>query len=180
MDECIGKLMAEVERLGMSENTLVIFMTDHGGDPKYGGSNLPFRGGKATLFEGGIRVPCIARWPNRITPGSVSDQPCSAIDLNATFSEISGFENKQTDGISMLPILLGKSSPTSRTLVWHTGSHESLQRKSWTAVRDGDWKWVQQPGQETMLFNLREDPHETQNLAKIHIDIAQRLQKLAQ
>jgi arylsulfatase A-like enzyme len=180
MDEGIGKLLKEVERLGISENTLVIFMTDHGGDPKYGGSNLPFRGGKATLFEGGIRVPCIARWPNRITPGSASDQPTGAIDLHATFSEITGFKIKQTDGVSLLPILLGKSSPTSRTLIWRTGSHESLQRKSWAAVRDGDWKWVQQPGQEKMLFNLRVDPHETQNLAGIHTDIAHRLQKLAQ
>ena len=180
MDKSIGKILNEVERLGMKENTLVIFMTDHGGDPKYGGSNLPFRGGKATLFEGGIRVPCIARWPGKIKRGAVSDQPWGAIDIHATFSELADLKQDHTDGISMLPTLLGRSQETNRTLIWKTGSHESLQRKSWAAVRHGDWKWIRQPGQPAMLFDLQDDPHETRDLAPTHADVAHRLKQLAQ
>ena len=179
MDKSIGKLLNEIDRLGMKDNTLVIFMTDHGGDPKYGGSNLPFRGGKATLFEGGIRVPCVARWPGKIKAGGVSDQLCGAIDIHATFSDLTDLEQDDTDGISMLPALLGKSTATRRTLIWKTGSHESLQRKSWAAVRQDDWKWVKQPGQHAMLFDLQHDPHETHDLTATHADVAQRLKQLA-
>lgn len=179
MDTSIGKLLAEVDRLGMKNNTLVIFMTDHGGDPNYGGSNLPFRGGKATLFEGGIRVPCIARWPDKIKAGSVSDQPCGAIDMYSTFSEITGFTHGNSDGISILPTFLGKSTATNRTFVWKTGNHESLQRKSWKAVRQGDWKWIQQPGEQDMLFNLSNDPLESHNLANSRTDVLNELKRLA-
>ncbi len=179
MDQSIGKLLDEVDQLGMTDNTLVIFMTDHGGDPKFGGSNQPFRGGKATLFEGGIRVPCIVRWPGKIKADSVSEQPWGAIDIHATFSELADFKKEQTDGISMLPTLLGKSTDTNRTFIWKTGNHESLQRKSWKAVRHGDWKWVQQPGQEDMLFNLRNDPFELQNLAIAETDVLNQLKQIS-
>ena len=180
MDQSIGKLLKEVEHLGMKDNTLVIFMTDHGGDPKFGGSNLPFRGGKATLFEGGIRVPCIVRWPGKIKAGSVSNQPCGAIDIYATFSELTEFKRNQTDGMSMLPTLLGQSTNIKRTMIWKTGSHESLERKAWVAVRQDNWKWVKQPGQRAMLFNLKDDPRETRDLARVHADVAEHLKQLAQ
>ncbi|MCG8648815.1 MAG: sulfatase-like hydrolase/transferase, partial [Pirellulales bacterium] len=88
MDESIGRLMGALEDHGLADNTLVIFMTDHGGDPKYGGSNLPLRGGKATLFEGGIRVPCIVKWPGRVPPGTTSSQVACAVDWFATFAEL--------------------------------------------------------------------------------------------
>ena len=178
MDQSIGKLLNKVNELGMTDNTLVIFMTDHGGDPKYGGSNLPFRGGKATLFEGGIRVPCIARWPGKIKADSVSDQPWGAIDIHATFSELTDLKKERTDGISMLPTLLGKSTDATRTFIWKTGNHGSLQRKSWKAVRQGDWKWVQQPGPRDMLFDLRNDPIEAHNLANTKTDVLHQLKKL--
>ncbi|MDE0866512.1 MAG: sulfatase-like hydrolase/transferase [Rubripirellula sp.] len=180
MDKGIGKLLDVVDELEMRENTLVIFMTDHGGDPDYGGSNTPFRGRKATLFEGGIRVPCIARWPQQIPANSVSPQVACAIDLYATFSELAGYENKGSDGISMLPILLGKSSPLPRTLIWKTGSHQSLGRQSWQAVRDGEWKWVSQPGKQSMLFDLGNDPHETSDVADSNPNVARRLQALSE
>ena len=165
MDESIGKLMHTIDELSMRENTLVVFMTDHGGAPDYGGSNLPLRGAKATLFEGGIRVPCIVRWPGNVTAGSETDAVTCAIDWRATFGEITGYEVGQTDGQSMLGALKSVTMKQTRTLVWRTGAHQSLDRKSWSAVRRGDWKLVVPPGENPMLFDLAKDPTESNDLA---------------
>ncbi|MGI9473283.1 MAG: sulfatase-like hydrolase/transferase [Rubripirellula sp.] len=180
MDESIGRLMQAVDDLSMREDTLVIFMTDHGGDAKYGGSNIPYRGGKATLFEGGIRVPCIVRWPGKIAPNSVSNDVACAIDWFATFGAIVGFDSQGTDSVSMLPTLRDEIASPRRTLVWKTGAHELLGRQSWQAVRDGDWKWVREPGQPGLLFNLAADPFERKDLASSKPELSKRLQKLAE
>lgn len=180
MDKSIGQLMDAVEELGMRENTLVIFMTDHGGDPKYGGSNMPFRGGKATLFEGGIRVPCIVRWPEHIEAGWICNEVGCAIDWSATFAEITGTDSGLTDGVSLLPTLKQQEAMPRRTLVWKTGAHELLGRQSWQAVRDGDWKWVREPGRAGMLFDLGSDPYETRDLANSDQKRATRMQALAE
>ena len=134
-----------------ARQTLVIFMTDHGGDPAYGGSNLPFRGGKATLYEGGIRVPCIVRWPDQIGRRSICDRGRLRSRLVATFGQIVGFEAKRHRRQIDCRLLHGKPADDQRTLVWKTGAHQELGRKSWQAVRDGDWKWVQPPEQDGEL-----------------------------
>lgn len=175
LDESIGKLLKAVDDLGMRENTLVIFMTDHGGDPAYGGSNKPLRGKKATLFEGGIRVPCIVRWPGRVKPGSETNAVTCAVDWFATFGDITGYQVGKTDGMSILPVLEGKPFDVSRHLEWKTGAHQSLQRSSWFAVRDGDWKLVDAPDHDPMLFDLSNDQHETTDLAAKHPEIVKRL-----
>ena len=180
MDKSIGQLMDSIDELSMSENTLVIFMTDHGGDAKYGGSNLPFRGGKATLFEGGIRVPCIVRWPGVINANSVSNDVACAIDWFSTLGEIAGYETKHRDGVSILPVLKGVKTHNERRLVWKTGAHHLLGRQSWQAVRDGDWKWVRQPGHPGMLFNLGTDPRETDDLSAVEPAQADRMKQLAE
>ncbi len=180
MDAGIGRLLDAVDRLSLRERTLVIFMTDHGGDPVYGGSNLPFRGGKATLYEGGIRVPCIVRWPQRVAAGSVCDQVACAVDWYATFGQVVGYDAKQTDGQSILDLLLGRSAASKRTLVWKTGAHQELGRKSWQAVRDGDWKWVKAPEQTGELFDLRRDPQETTDLSAEQPEVTRRLAGLAE
>ena len=180
MDKSIGQLMDAVDALGMRENTLVIFMTDHGGDPKYGGSNTPFRGGKATLFEGGIRVPCIARWPANIDAGWICNEVGCAIDWSATFAEITGVDSGLTDGVSLLSTLQQQKAMPHRTLIWKTGAHELLGRQSWQAVRDGDWKWVREPGRAGMLFDLGSDPYETRDLASSDPNRATRMQALAE
>lgn len=175
MDASIGRLLDTIDDLSMRENTLVIFMTDHGGAIDYGGSNLPLRAGKATLFEGGLRVPCIVRWPGHIPAGAVSDDVTCAIDWFATFGEIVGFETERLDGASMLASLKVESTGRSRRLVWKTGAHHLLGRESWRAVREGDWKWVQPPGQDGMLFDLKSDPGENTDLAAKHPEVAKRL-----
>lgn len=179
MDAAIGRLLQTLEKLSLSENTLVIFMTDHGGDPIFGGSNLPFRGGKATLYEGGIRVPCIVRWPGQVARESVCDQVACAVDWFATFGQIAGYETPESDGRSILDLLRGQKVDEARTLIWKTGAHQELGRKTWQAVRDGDWKWVKAPDQLGELFDLSQDPFEQTNLLEHRPEIAERLIELA-
>ncbi len=179
MDESIGRLLATLDELSISENTLVIFMTDHGGDENYGGSNLPLRGGKATLFEGGIRVPCIVRWPAVVAQGSVSDSVACAIDWFATFGQLAGFEVADRDGISILPILRGEQPAGQRTLIWKTGAHAELERRSWAAVRQGNWKWIKPPTEHAMLFDLAQDPNEQTDLADSRPELAEQLAAIA-
>ena len=180
MDEGVGRLLDALERHDLDENTLVIFMTDHGGDPDYGGSNLPFRGGKATLYEGGIRVPCIVRWPQHVAPQSVCDDVACAVDWYATFGQIVGYGSGQTDGRSIENLLLGNPAESPRTLVWKTGAHRELGRQSWQAVRDGDWKWVKAPDREAELFDLNRDPRETVDRSGELPEVARRLAALAE
>tara|TARA_R110002049_G_scaffold4601_5_gene32768 strand:+ start:1071011 stop:1072384 length:1374 start_codon:yes stop_codon:yes gene_type:complete len=182
LDDSIGRVLDELDRQGLADNTIVIFMTDHGGDPDYGGSNLPLRGDKATLFEGGLRVPCIVRWPQHIPAATQCDAVACAIDWFPTLCEIAGvaFPNESLDGQSILQSLTSCSTDQpNRTLVWRTGSHAELGRKSWYAIRQGDWKWVQPPEQSGMLFDLSHDPNEQHDVADRHPDVASQLEQAA-
>ena len=182
MDDGIGQLLGVLDATGQANNTLVIFMTDHGGDPKFGGSNQPLRGGKATLFEGGLRVPCLIRWPGVIDPGTETDAVASALDWYPTLVALTGIEDPPSnlDGESMLPILNGRTPAEHRPIVWATGSHAELGREAWHAVRHENWKWVDPPGQEGMLFDLGTDPNETSDVSKQHPQVANRLRKLVE
>ncbi|MEM6366411.1 MAG: sulfatase-like hydrolase/transferase [Planctomycetota bacterium] len=181
MDASIGRVLKALDKTQQADHTLVIFMTDHGGDPKYGGSNEPFRGGKATLFEGGLRVPCIVRWPGMTPANSVTDQVASMLDWFPTFAEISGGKAPTNlDGQSLLPLITSRNEPSPsdhRPIVWMTGSHAELSRKSWRAIRSGRWKLIQAPDQTPMLLDIADDPLESSNLANIHPEIIERLQQ---
>lgn len=180
MDAGIGKILAALDSTGQADDTLVIFMTDHGGDPKYGGSNQPLRGGKATLFEGGLRVPCLVRYPKLIAPRSTSDAVASALDWYPTLGELTGYQlPDDLDGQSLLPILSGKPKAAHRPIVWTTGSHAELGRKAWHAVRDGKWKWIQPPDKAAMLFDLSKDPNETTDVSRRYPNIASRLREMS-
>ncbi|QDT62080.1 Arylsulfatase [Stieleria bergensis] len=179
MDKSIGLVLKKLNSTGMDQNTFVIFMTDHGGDAKYGGSNKPLRGGKATLFEGGIRVPCLVRFPGVIQPGSHSNAVASALDWYPTLAELTRISVPKTlDGQSLMPILTGKPVTTHRPIVWATGAHESLERKAWAAARIENWKWVRPPQQKAMLFDLETDPTEQTNLAAKHPALMKRMRTL--
>ncbi|QDT67033.1 sulfatase-like hydrolase/transferase [Calycomorphotria hydatis] len=174
LDDGIGRLMSELNRLQLAEDTLVIFLTDHGGDPKYGGSNLPLRGNKATLYEGGIRVPCIMRWPGVIKPDTRTDAIASSLDLFPTLCTLAGIDDSsyQLDGLDISPTLHGKSTATQdRELYWELGRHDELKRNQWLALRQGDWKLITSPSGGTQLFNLANDPQETTDLSEKHSDI---------
>lgn len=186
MDDSIGKLLRELKVQGLEKDTLVIFMTDHGGDPKYGGSNLPLRGGKATLFEGGIRVPCIIRWPGRVAANTTTDIVSCGVDCFPTLCAIAGINTSHMnlDGVNILPLLQesaeAEQANNARELFWYTGAHRVLDRSNWTALRSGDLKYVKPPGKTAMLFDLRQDPNESIDLATQRPHDLERLANRAQ
>ena len=186
LDENIGKLVKQLKDEGIYENTLLIFTSDNGpsyaggADPAFFESAKPFDGeygrGKGFLYEGGIRVPMIASWPNKIKAGSRSDHISAHYDMLATFTDIAGYENSDdTDGISMLPALLSeKNQEGHEFMYWEFPSYGGQ-----VAVRMGDWKLVRQnlknDKEPTLeLFNLKDDPAETTNLAEMHPEIVKR------
>ncbi len=169
LDDGVGKVIEALDANGLSEDTLVIFLTDHGGDPVYGGSNLPYRGDKATLFEGGLRVPCIMRWPGKIEAGSTSDVVCSSLDLFPTFCSLAGIASNdlRLDGRNLSSVMIEGTGWSDRMLFWELGVHAELERNPWSAVRSGDWKYLQTPDDREFLFNVAKDPYEKRNLMLI-------------
>ncbi len=168
LDDGVGRVLGALKRLDLERDTLVIFLTDHGGDPTYGGSNVPLRGDKATLFEGGLRVPCIIRWPGRIAARSESDSLQTSLDLFPTLCKLAGIEadDARLDGRDLGPVLFDKAQWRDRTLFWELGAHAELERKPWSAVRSGRWKYVQTPSSGEFLFDLEVDPNEENDLSQ--------------
>jgi arylsulfatase A-like enzyme len=181
LDDGIGRILSTLEEQNLDESTLVIFMTDHGGDPNFGGSNIPFRAGKATLFEGGIRVPCLMRWPGKIPAGSKTSAVASALDLYPTLAALAkvpvSVEN--VDGIDISNVLLNAAESPQRELFWELGMHKELKRGQWQALRDGDYKYVQTPTDGEWLFNIKNDPFELRNLKESKLSEFTKLRKRA-
>ena len=167
LDDGVGRVMAALDEYELTDNTLLIFLTDHGGDPVYGGSNKPLRGDKATLFEGGLKVPCLMRWPGRIRARTTSDAVLSSLDLFPTFCELAGVEmgDRQLDGIGLKQQLRDGSDVGDRELFWQTGRHLELNRGTWTALRKGNLKYLREPNGTEHLFDITTDPNEQRNLA---------------
>lgn len=201
IDAGVGDILRTLEELQIDDRTLVIFTADNGPWLSYGdhaGSAGPFREGKGTSFEGGIREPFLARWPGHIPAGSTSDEIAATIDLLPTFAALAGapLPAKPIDGKDISPLLLGTpgaKSPHEALFIWYDGS---LQ-----AVRSGPWKLHfphpyrtmqgQAPGRGGVpgkyrvvpiglsLYNLRDDIGETTNVADAHPDVVARLQQQA-
>ena len=158
LDDGVGRVLAALRRAGRERNTLVVFLSDNGADPDYGGSNRPLRGRKTEYFEGGIRVPCIARWPGRVPAGVTSSQILSALDVFPTFCRLAGVDvaARSLDGID-LSAVLGGGKTIDRDLVWTDGERGALRRGSWKFVRDAS-------GREA-IFDLANDPAEASDLS---------------
>jgi arylsulfatase A-like enzyme len=181
MDTDIGRLLEVLRRRGLDSNTLVLFSSDNGPhkegnhDATFFRSSGPLRGTKRDLYEGGIRVPTLARWPGKIAPGQNSDFPWAFWDFLPTAAEIAGLPPPQgIDGVSILPALLGKRPAPHDHFYWefHEGGFAQ-------AVRQGDWKVVRQlPKFELELFNLKDDIGETHNVAARHPDVVDGMRKL--
>ena len=174
LDQQIGELLAAIERAGVADDTIVIFTNDNGGE--WLSSNAPFFGRKWTVFEGGIRVPAIVRWPERIPAGSVSDQVGITMDLTASILAVTGAAvpvEAQLEGMNLFPVWEGRAPELERTLFWRSGAGPAKQ----TAVRRGDWKVIVD-GPHTYVFDLRTDLSERNDLAKWRQDIAQELYPL--
>lgn len=177
LDDGVGQVMQALEAGGHSDNTLLIFLTDHGGDPVYGGSNRPLRGSKATLFEGGLKVPCVMKWPGHIAGGRTSTAVASSLDLFPTFCDVAGIGTvgQTLDGLSLKGHLLEESELPQRELFWQTGQHAELDRGTWSALRQGRWKYVQDAAGVEYVFDLAADATEQLDLADSAPDILARL-----
>lgn len=188
MDRDIGRLLALLAELGLDERTIVFFTSDngptHGG---VGGSDSEFfqsagtlRGLKGTVFEGGIRVPLIARWPGRIAPGTVSDHVAAFYDVFPTLADLSGIEAPQgLDGLSFAPALLQKGNqPEHAFLLWEFHGYGGQQ-----AVRMGNWKAIRQKLHKSAsspveLYDLASDPSEQHDVAGEHPEIVARAEEI--
>jgi arylsulfatase A-like enzyme len=179
MDADIGKLLDQLRRQGIEENTLVLFSSDNGphaeggNDPHFNDSNGPLRGIKRDLTEGGIRVPMIARWPGKIAAGGTSDWAGSFADIMPTLAEIAGATHKvpsDIDGISFLPTLLGQPEAQRQHEYLYWAFYE---RGGGQAVRMGKWKGVQQPIHTPLrLYDLAADIGEMTDLAAREPEVA--------
>ncbi len=201
LDNSIGRLMAAVDDLGLRERTLVVFLTDNGGvyqiynmKPFNEGpgtdtqltvateefSTAPLRAGKGSHYEGGIRVPCLVRWPGVIAPGRVEATPIHVVDWAATFLDLAGSRapaGHPLDGVSLAPLFRGVAQP-GRALYWYTPFYELRWGVTPSAlIREGDWKLIDffgdsfdararyRPGARVELYDLRADPGESTDLS---------------
>ena len=180
IDWSVDVLLGELNRLGLDDNTLVVFTSDNGSRARAeGGSNAPLRGTKATTWEGGQRVPCIARWPGRIPAGTTSGELTSAIDFMPTFARLAGTTEPQDriiDGVDIGPVLMGEdgaTSPRDCFFYYHTSKLDAVRRGPWKLfVHRNDTPDMPETGE---LYNLREDIGETANVADQHPEVVAEL-----
>jgi arylsulfatase A-like enzyme len=163
IDWCMGILMNHLEQLGLSDNTLIVFTSDNGSRARdEGGSNQPCRGTKATTWEGGQRVPCIMRWPEKIASGTVSDAIVTSMDFFPTFSKLAG-ESVSTeriiDGNDISGLMFDESDFVGNDVFYY------YAQNTLEAIRAGDWKLHFRKGDTEIfeLYNLRDDVSETVN-----------------
>ncbi|MGI6417793.1 MAG: sulfatase-like hydrolase/transferase [Thermoguttaceae bacterium] len=158
MDAAIGEVLDLLDQYELAGNTIVIFFSDNGGAG--GGDNAPLRGGKSSLFEGGVRVCSLVRYPGRIAPGTISGEFLTSLELFPTLAKLAGAEPPPAlalDGFDMMPVLAeGKPSPR-REMFW--------KRRALEAARVDNWKWIR-TGSATFLFDLAKDVAERENLVE--------------
>jgi arylsulfatase A-like enzyme len=202
LDRSVGRLLDALDQRGLAKDTLVIFTSDNGGENRNFEKNSvaaiklglkmngDWRNGKHSVFEGGLRVPFIARWPGHVPANTVSDEPICLVDTLATFAVLTGAQlppaaQGAEDSFNILPAILGEkpSAPLRPALIGHSG---------WGvfSVRQGPWKWIEgkyapakQPSSEKnefhpQLYNLADDPGETRDVIAEHPDVASKLSAL--
>ena len=167
MDHGLGMVLDALDEIGASDNTLVFFTSDNGPVPSFGGTSGGLRGNKRSEYEGGIRVPGLARWPGHVAPGTVSDVPVIGTDVFSTALDITGLPlptDRTIDGASMIPALSGKPIERKIPMFWRTHVSKPNER---VAMRIGDWKIV---GDETLskfqLYEVQKDWQEKNDLAE--------------
>jgi arylsulfatase A-like enzyme len=178
LDECVGRILKTLEESGAAKNTLVIFTSDNGG-PQHS-RNEPFSGRKGTTYEGGIRVPCILRWPGRLTAQSESKQVGITMDLTASIlhlAEAKPLANQPLDGMDIVEHVRQGKADVARTLFWRQRRGEN----TWRGVRTGDLKLVSQQTGKTRqdwVFDLNQDQTEKNDLSASQPNQLKRLQEL--
>jgi uncharacterized sulfatase len=200
LDHYIGQILDAVDKRGLAKNTLVVFTSDNGGHPSFA-FNRPFRGSKWNLYEGGIRVPLIIRWPEVVENGTECDVPVIQMDLLPTFIKICGQQNHlddKLDGISILPLFKGEEiqEAEDRPLVWHFpyyhpegGAYDEARdeigiedkevskTKPQSAIRKGCYKLIYfYESNDFELYDLKEDVQESNDLSQSHPGVAEELE----
>lgn len=175
LDENVGRILDALQVHGLTTNTLVIFTSDNGGLSVREGpntpatSNSPLRAGKGHLYDGGLRVPLLARWPGVVPTNVVEDTPVLSTDLFFTILELAGLKApsaQAADGLSIAGALRAQSRPAARPLHWHYPHYSNQGGKPGGAIREGDHKLIEfYESGYLELYNLRDDPGETNNLA---------------
>ncbi len=170
LDDGVKTIVEALKRKGIFSNTLIIFLSDNGGDVDRGGSNFPLRGEKGTLYEGGVRVPAVMVWPGQIPAGGSLSTPTHMVDLFPTLSRLAGYDLKpqhqsRLDGVDLWPLVLGKAKADKREILLN------LKREG-GALLDGKWKLVvSKTGKKPLhaaLFNLELDPSEQDDVSSSH------------
>jgi len=188
-DEMIGNVVAHLDELGLREDTIIIWLSDHGHSVEQrtffgGGSAGDFRGHKFTLWEGGIRVPCIVSWPGHIPKNAIRNQAAISIDWMPTIARYCDVKlpASKIDGKSIVPIIESSDAPSPHKILhWETGKHWAVREGNWKLVHNGpatDYKGRKIPKVQDFLSNMSEDVTETKNLANSYPDIVNRLNKL--
>jgi arylsulfatase A len=189
LDAAVGRVLAKLDELQLAGRTLVVFTADNGGlITRATTTNAPIRLGKASAYEGGVRVPAIARWPGVIPPGTSNSTPVITMDWFVTLVEAAGLKPPPAtsptgasgrDGVSLLPLLRGAGTLPARDLFWHYPHHQHYQlggAMPYGAIRSGDFKLVEHfNDMKVELYNLREDIGEQRDLAASLPDKAKEL-----
>lgn len=184
MDRDIGRLLDLLKELSLDRNTLVLFASDNGSAfapesdvSKLFGSSAGLRGFKRSMYEGGLRVPMIVRWPGRVPTGKVSHEPWAFWDVLPTFAELAGTRipgSVQADGVSVVPLLLGQAMPAREYFYWELHEGQFLQ-----AARFGGWKAVRPGfGRAIELYDLNSDPAEQRDLAAEQPEVVARAEQI--
>lgn len=162
-DDVVGSVLEALKENNLDQNTIVIFLSDNGSSVSRPGSNAPFRGGKTSTYEGGIRVPFVMKWPGRIKPGSTMAEPVSTLDILPTLAAAASVPVTGTqplDGKDLMPWIEGtKTGSPHELLYWKLGPE--------SAIRRGKWKlWIDNAGQKSRLYDLDADPGEMRDLSQ--------------
>jgi arylsulfatase A-like enzyme len=171
LDDAVGKIVKAIEDLKLSNNTVIIFTSDNGGE-RYSDNGI-YKGAKMSLWEGGIREPAFVRWTGKIKENSLTNQVATTMDWTATILSLAHANEDPKfplDGVDIMPVMLGKKKEMDRTLYWRI-----FQRNKHKAVRDGNWKYFQDEKGNEYLFDLSNDPREQNNLKDQHQDVFNKL-----
>lgn len=165
LDDSVGEIMHKLRTEGLEENTIVIFLSDNGGPTKeLTSSNLPLRGGKGQYYEGGIRIPFLLQWKDRLPAGQVYDKPVISLDLYPTIAAAAGkpVDRPDIDGVNLLPYLTGEQTEAPHDfLFWSFNGRMALRRGDWKIMRN-------RPDQEVELFRIGDDIGETRELSEAY------------
>lgn len=176
LDDSVGQVLDAVDREGIRENTMIVFLSDNGGPTReLTSSNLPLRGEKGGLFEGGIRIPFMIQYPGVVEAGKVYEKPVISLDLFPTSLRLAGLDpTKQLDGVDLIPHLTGADEDDPHeSMFWRVGNRGALRKGDWKIVRSGP----KEKANSWMLFNLAEDKEEANDLAESRPEILKDLEK---